>query len=338
VKWFAGALLLSAPGVLFALLIVTFATISPRFLNMDNVGAIFVQSSWLVIAAVGMNFVLLSAGVDLSVGAVMYLAAVAVAMGLPHAPIWVCLISAIGVGGLFGALNGFLVARIGLPAFMATLALLFVGRGVGLFFSATQIVYASREVAMFGRDAIWGIRAPLWTAAAAVIVGGLLLSRTAFGPCLRSIGADAAGARRVGIATTAVTWSAYMLCGAFAGLGGFVLLSQTSAASGAFGQNAAFLAIASAVLGGTSFIGGRGGLWAPVCGAVLITTVQNGLVMINANPYAYPVITGAVIFLAALLDSIRSRLRKRLNQRTASRHYDTEDDVTFSSASTDTSQ
>src|SRR6202022_20690 len=109
-----------------------------------------------------------------------------------------------------------------------------------------------------------------------------------------------------GVPTYAATFSVYVLCGAFAGLAGFISLSQTSAASGAFGQNAEFLGIAAAVLGGTSLFGGRGSLSAPLVGAVLITTVQNGLVMINANPYAYPVITGTVIFVAALLDSMRS--------------------------------
>lgn len=88
-----------------------------------------------------------------------------------------------------------------------------------------------------------------------------------------------------------------------------------TSASGAFGQNAEFLAIAAAVLGGTSLFGGRGSLWAPVIGAVLITTVQNGLVMVNANPYVYSVITGGVIFLAALLDSVRLRLVARMERR-----------------------
>lgn len=106
------------------------------------------------------------------------------------------------------------------------------------------------------------------------------------------------------------------MCGAFAGLGGFISLSQTSAASGAFGQGAEFLAIAAAVLGGTTLFGGRGNLWAPVIGSILIMTVQNGLVMINANPYAYPVITGSVIFLAAVFDGLRSRLQARVERRT----------------------
>jgi ribose transport system permease protein len=311
----AGKLLQGAPWILFVLLAGTFAGLSPRFLSLDNLAAILVQSSWLMVVALGVNFVLLTAGVDLSVGSVMYLAAVTVGMGLPHAPVWVCLLSSMVVGGLFGAINGSLVVRLGIPSFIVTLALLFVGRGLGLFVSSTRIVYAGPAVADFGREVVWGVPVPLWIAGVAVAVGWLLLNRTAFGPSLRSIGADAEGARRAGVPTRVVTWSVYTLCSAFAGLGGFISLSQTSAASGAFGQNAEFLAIAAAVLGGTSLFGGRGSVWAPVIGAVLIMTVQNGLVMINANPYAYPVITGAVIFLAALIDSVRSRLHKRLERR-----------------------
>lgn len=311
----ASRLLQWAPGLLFLVLIVTFATLSPHFLSPDNLGAILVQSSWLIVVALGMNFVLLGAGVDLSVGAVMYLSAVAVGMGLPNAPVWIALLASTLVGALFGAVNGSLIVRLELPAFIVTLALLFVGRGLGLFFSSTRIVYASTEVASLGREDLACIPVPLWIAAVAVVVGAVLLNRTAFGPYLRSMGADAEGARRVGVPTKAVTWGVYVLCGAFAGLAGFVSLSQTSAASGAFGQNAEFLAIAAAVLGGTSLFGGRGHLWAPVLGAVLIMTVQNGLVMINANPYAYPVITGSVIFIAALLDSVRSTFQKRLERR-----------------------
>ena len=304
-----------APAILFALLILTFARLSTRFFSLENFEAILVQSSWLVVVALGMNFVLLGAGVDLSVGSAMYLAAGSVGMGFPHAPVWVCLPLAMLVGGLFGALNASLIARLGLPAFIVTLALLFVGRGLGLFFSGTRIVYASRDVADFGRHVFLGIPVSLWIAVSALVVGALLLNRTAFGVYLRSIGADREGARRAGVPTNTVIWKVYTLCGAFAGLGGFISFSQTSAASGAFGQNAEFLAIAAAVLGGTSLFGGRGHLWAPVIGAVLIMTVQNGLVMINANPYAYPVITGSVIFFAALLDSARSRLQKRLERR-----------------------
>lgn len=303
-----------APLFFLVLLVIGFAVLAPRFLTVENMGAILVQSSWLIVVALGMNFVLLAAGVDLSVGATMYLAAVVVGLGLPDAPVWVCVSASVLVGASFGAINASLVVRLGLPAFIVTLATIFVGRGVGLYLSSTRIVYAGPKVSEFGRAELLGLPVLLWIAVAAAAIAWILLDRTALGSYVRSIGADTEGARRVGVPTQAVTWSVYALCGAFAGLGGFISLSQSSAASGAFGQGAEFLAIAAAVLGGTSLFGGRGNLWAPVIGAILIMTVQNGLVMMNANPYAYPVITGSVIFLAAAFDSIRSRLQARLER------------------------
>jgi ribose transport system permease protein len=304
-----------APLGFFVLLVASFGALAPRFLSVENLSAILVQSSWLIVVATGMNFALLAAGVDLSVGAVMYLAAGVVGLALAHAPVWICLGASVVTGAVFGSVNASLIVWLTVPAFMVTLATTFIGRGLGLFLSSTRIVYASPAVADFGRAKLLAVPAPLWLAATATLMAWVMLNRTPFGPYVRSIGADGEGARRVGVPVTRVKWSVYAVCGAFAGLGGFISLSQTSAASGAFGQNAEFLAIAAAVLGGTSLYGGRGSLRAPVIGAVLIMTVQNGLVMINANPYAYPVITGAVIFFAALVDSIRTRMQARLTRR-----------------------
>jgi ribose transport system permease protein len=304
-----------APLLFLSVLGVLFGCLSPRFWALDNLSAILVQSSYLILVALGMNGVLLSAGVDLSVGSAMYLAALTVGLALPQAPAGLSLLASLLVGGLFGSVNAALIVGLRLPAFIATLATLFVGRGIGLFFSSTKIVYASPAVAALGRSALLHIPVPLWIGAAGVFVSGVLLRYTAFGAALRSIGADAESARRVGVPVHRVKFLAYVLCGACAGVGGFISLSQTSAASGAFGQNTEFLSIAAAVLGGTSLFGGRGTVWAPVIGAILIMTVQNGLGLIDANPYAYPVITGAVIFVAALLDSVRFRMRERLERR-----------------------
>jgi ribose transport system permease protein len=309
------AVLRWAPMVFLAALVVSFASISPRFLAVDNLAAILVQSSYLIVVALGMNFVLLGAGVDLSVGAAMYLAALAVGMALPHAPVGVALLATLVVGALFGTINAGLIVRFKVPAFIATLAMIFVGRGAGLFFSSTKIIYANPVVAALGRASLLRIPVPLVIAGAALGVAWILLQRTSLGPAIRSIGADAEGARRVGVPIDRVRGAVYILCGAYAGVGGFISLSQTSAASGAFGENSEFLAIAAAVLGGTSLFGGRGSVWAPVMGAVLIMTVQNGLGLIDANPYAYPVITGGVIFVAALLDSVRSSLGERFGRR-----------------------
>jgi len=303
------------PLGIFVVLIVIFAAMSSQFLTVANLGAVLTQSSWLIAVAVGVNFVLLTAGVDLSVGSGMYLAAVAVCLLFSHEPVWLCMTGALVAGSLFGAINAALIAWLGLPAFIVTLASLFIGRSTGLYFSSTKIVYANTLVADFGRGTFLYIPTVLWLAGVATVIAWLLLNRTPFGLFVRSIGADAVGSRRAGVPTRAATLTVYILCGAFAGLGGFISLSQTSAASGAFGQNSEFLAIAAAVLGGTSLFGGRGNVWAPVIGSILISTVQNGLALIDANPYAYPVITGSVIFLAALLDSGRSRLQSRFERR-----------------------
>lgn len=310
-----GLLVRGAPLIVFVMLIGIFGTLSSRFFSVENFSAILVQSSWLIVVALGMNFVLLAAGVDLSVGAAMYVAAVVVGMDLGQSSAWLCLVASVLVGALFGLLNSELIVRLGLPAFITTLATLFVGRGLGLFLSSTQISYAGPAVARLGRVAPLGIPGPLWIAGLSLVVAWTLLNRSPLGPYVRSIGANAESARRAGVPTALVLRGVYVLCGAFAGLAGFTSLSLSSAASGSFGQGAEFLAIAAAVLGGTSLFGGRGTLWAPVIGAVLITTVQNGLVMIDANPYSYPVITGTVIFLAALLDSVRLHLGKRLERR-----------------------
>src|SRR6185436_8504039 len=112
------SLLRWAPLVLFLGLSAYFGYGSPRFFALENLAAILVQSSWLIVVALGMNFVLLAAGVDLSVGAAMYLAAVTVGMGLPHAPVWVCLLASIAVGALFGAINSAFITRLGIPAFI----------------------------------------------------------------------------------------------------------------------------------------------------------------------------------------------------------------------------
>jgi ribose transport system permease protein len=305
----------AAPAALLALVWLGFGSRSPQFLTPASVADILVESSWLTVLALGMNLVLLTGGVDLSVGSAMYLAAVAIGMEPAMTPVWLSMLTALAVGALIGACNAGLIVRLKLPTFIVTLSTLFIARGLGLLLSSTRMVYPGPAVAELGRTAVLGILAPAWIALVAIGFAWLIQTRTAFGMYVRSIGADAEGARRAGVPVSVVTWGVYILCGALAGLASLVLLSETASASSAYGQNAEFLAIAAAVLGGTSLFGGRGTPWAPIIGAILITSVQNGLAMVNANPYVYPVITGVVIFIAALVDSGRLRLMKRLERR-----------------------
>ncbi len=303
------------PTVFFAIIIVAFSVLANRFFSLQNFTNILLQATQLGVMAVGMTFVLLVAGVDLSVGATMYVAAVLLGLFFQAFPPWLCLLISIAVGSVFGAINGFFVVKLRVAPFIVTLATLYVGRGVGLYLSDTKMVPASPAVLEFARASLLGVPAPIFIAAAGVAVGLVLLRLAPFGRYLYAIGGDREGARKAGINVELVTFAAYSLCGAFAGLGGFISVSQVAAASSTFGERMEFLVIASAVLGGTSLFGGHGGLLGPVFGAILIQMVQNGLVMMDADPYIYPLITATIIFVAVLIDSIRARTIARLERR-----------------------
>ena len=185
-----------APVFFLAVVCMAFGVLSPRFLTLDNLAAILVQSSWLIVVALGMNFVLLTAGVDLSVGAAMYLAAVTVGMGCAAAPVWVAILAAVLVGTVFGGTNGLLVTRYNVPPFIGTLATMFIGRGLGLYFSSTKEISAGPRVAELGSAAVLGLPVTLWIAAGAGFGTWLAMRATEFGTYVRAIGADREAARR----------------------------------------------------------------------------------------------------------------------------------------------
>jgi ribose/xylose/arabinose/galactoside ABC-type transport system permease subunit len=303
------------PTIFFTVVVAVFSVMSSRFFSLQNFTNILLQAAHLAVMAVGMTFVLLVAGVDLSVGATMYIVAVTLALYLSASPTWLCLLIAIAIGVAFGAVNAFFVVKLRVAPFIVTLATLFVGRGVGLYLSDTRMVLAGPAVSGFAHESLLGVPAPVFLAAASLAAAFVLLRLTPFGRSVYAIGGDRDGARKVGINVEKVTFAVYCLCGAFAAIGGFISLSQAAAAPSTFGEHKEFLVIAAAVLGGTSLFGGHGGLLGPVFGAILIQTVQNGLVMIDADPYIYPLITAAIIFIAVLVDSLRASAIARLERR-----------------------
>jgi len=261
--------------------------------------------------------VLLTAGVDLSVGAIMFVAAaVAGKLVLLGAPLPAVLIAIVGVGLASGLVNALLVTRLGILAFIATLATLYVGRGFGLWLTQTRAMNLPDSFLTLGTTKLAGIPLPLLIAAFVVALAHLTLTRTPFGRQIYAVGNNLDGAKKAGLNTGRVLASAYVLSGLCAAIGGILSLAQLGAVSPTFGTNREFTAIAAAVLGGTSLFGGRGGVFpGTVLGAVLIQSVENGLVILNADPYLYPLVTASIIFLAVLLDSTRSRLLAHWSRR-----------------------
>jgi ribose transport system permease protein len=324
------------PLILFLGVVVVFGALAPKFRETQNWLNILLQSASTTIVAVGMTFVLLTAGVDLSVGAIMFVgAAVAGKLALSGVPFGLCLLTMLAIGGVFGGLNAWLITRLRVIAFIATLATLYLGRGLALWITQTramnlpdaflqlgsaQLTIPYPAASELGNHWLGGaslkLSVPVLIAAGVLLLAHLVLTRTPFGRQLYAVGHDADAARKAGLNTGWILAAVYVICGICAALGGIVSLSQLGAVSPTFGQQKEFTAIAAAVLGGTSLFGGRGQVFpGTVIGAVLIQTVENGLVILNADPYLYPLITSSIIFLAVLLDSTRHWLLARLSRR-----------------------
>ncbi len=303
------------PLILFAIILLSFSQLSPRFLEVRNLVNIVIQSAHVGILGIGMTFVLLTAGIDLSVGAIMYLGAALLGVHLTGLPIWSALLLVCAVGGIFGALNGFFITRLHVAAFIVTLATLFIGRGLALFETGTQIITLPRPVLELGRTTLLGVSWSIWAFAIVLLVSWFLLAQTTFGRQVYAVGADPEAASKAGINVRRVLFSVYVISGICAAIAGLVSGSQVGTVSPTFAVQKEFAAVAAAVLGGTSLFGGRGGVLGTVFGAILIQTVENGLVIINADPYIYPVIIAGIIFIAVLVDSARTNFLERIGQR-----------------------
>jgi ribose transport system permease protein len=305
----------NAPLLLFAVLIIVFGMMSDRFLTPVNFLNIINQSSHIAIIAIGMTFVLLIAGIDLSVGANMYLSAAILGVFLVGLPPEAAFPVVAVLGLAFGAVNGFMITQLHVAAFITTLSTLFIGRGIALYFSGNKMVPFSKDVLTFGRTAYFGIPSAIWVFALVLVIALVVLKLTTFGRQIYAIGADPDAAAKAGINVKRVTFAVYCICGVCAAVGGLVSGSQVAVASSTFGFQKEFPVIAAAVLGGTSLFGGRGGVLGTVFGAILIQTVENGLVMTNANPYIYPLVISVIIFIAVFTDSSRTMVLERLERR-----------------------
>lgn len=315
----AGWTLQHAPLLLFGTIVAIFALLSSSFLTVDNAVNILIQSSSNGIVAIGMTFVLLTAGIDLSVGSLMFLAAaIGGKMLLAEEPLPLPLACAamLAIGAVWGGLQGLIITRFAVAPFIATLAAYFVARGTGLAITQTRAMNLPETLRGLATSRPLDVPVPVWLLAAVVILSHLVLTRTPFGRHVHAVGDDPDAARKAGIPVHRVLVASYTICGLCAVLGGIVALAQFGAVPPNFGVRREFDAIAAAVLGGTSLFGGRGSvLPGTLVGAVLIQTLYNGLNVINTDPYAYPLILGPTIFLAVLLDSLRRQRFERLARR-----------------------
>lgn len=313
------ALLNNTPLLLFVLLFVGFGLVAPQSLRYQSIENIFKQASYIGIIAVGMTFVLLTGGIDLSVGSNMYVSAVVAGLAMQHFSIgpWLALLLCLVVGAIFGAVNALAVAKLKIIPFVVTLAMMVTGRGIGLMFSKSRAVNFPDSVTGLGSSALFGlIPYPIVLFAAVVFCAWVLLERTTLGRQIYAVGFNKEAARKAGINTDRALITAYVLCGLFASLGGFISVAQLGNVNAGFGKGDEFDAIAAAVLGGVSLFGGVGKVFpGVVLGAVFIQAVSNSLVSARVDLYLHPLIAAAFIFFAVFIDSLRNMYLAKLSRR-----------------------
>lgn len=309
----------NTPLLLFVVVFVVFGLLAPRFFALQTFETILKQASYIGIVVIGMTFVILTAGIDLSVGSNMYVSATVAGLIMQNfkAPVWLGLLVCLAVGVLFGGVNAILITRVKIIPFIATLGTMVAGKGVGLLFSRSiQIPYPD-SVLELGSSRLFGlIPLPIMIFLGVAIVAQFVLAMTPVGRQIYAVGNDAEAAKKAGLNVGRVLASVYIISGLMAALGGFVSVAQQGVVHPGFGEGYEFNAIAAAVLGGASLFGGVGSV-APgtLLGAVLIQMIQTGLIFTKVDIYIQPLIMAAIIFSAVLLDAFRNIQLQKMRRR-----------------------
>jgi len=296
----------------------------PTFLLVENLRNVANQIAVIAIVAIGMTIVIITAGIDLSVGSLIAFAAVAVAWligrfgGQAASPAAMLLAGALAVllcGGV-GAFSGLMITRFGVPPFIATLGMMQVASGVAYIVSRGRPIYeipASFVALGRGVDPWLGIPHAVVLMLALYAAAHLVMSRTALGRHVYAVGGNPEAARLAGVRVKGVLMFAYALCGALAGLGGVVTASQLRSGAPTYGLMYELYVIAAVVVGGTSLSGGEGRILGTLIGAFIIAVIQNGMNLTNVESYTQKVVLGLVILGAVLLDRLKQRDWRRLS-------------------------
>jgi inositol transport system permease protein len=292
------------------LLIVFFAAENPRFLSMRNVANILTEVSIYGIIAVGMTFVILTAGVDLAVGSLLAFAGMAgayvmKAIGADYSLSWlVALSTATAVGALVGYLQGKAVTVFSIPPFIVTLGGLTVWRGATLILNdGSPIAGFDANYRWWGTGSIIGVPVPVVFFGVIAVIGYVAQRYTRYGRYVYAVGGNPEAARLNGLDVAAIITSVYLIVGALSGLAGFLLSARLGAAEAVGGVGYELRVIASVVIGGASLAGGRGGIGGTVIGALLIGVLTNGLVIMHVSSYWQQVVIGLIIVAAVAFDS-----------------------------------
>ena len=296
-----------------ALECLAFALLSPHFFTAENLLNVSLQASITAIIAAGMTFVILTGGIDLSVGSVVAVAGIVATMTLktglpPAAGIALGILLALAFGALSGSIAGLFVTRFSVAPFIVTLALMTVWRGTAFVATQGRPVWELPEsFGYLGSGRPLGIPLPSLVMLGVYAAAHVALLHTRFGRYVLAVGGNAEAARLAGIRTRRIVAGVYVLSGVLSAASGVLLASRMNSGQPNAGLMYELDAIAAVVVGGTSLSGGRGSIAGTFLGAMLIAVLRNGLNLLNVNSYVQQVVVGAVILLAVLADTARKK-------------------------------
>lgn len=291
----------------FLCVIVVLSILEPRFCSTHNLINIVRQTSVIGIMAVGMTFVILTAGIDLSVGSVLALTGV-VCASLEHAGLPVILVVAatLLLGAGIGAINGIVTTLGRVTPFVVTLGTMSIARGLAHIYTGGEPISGfDKPFRFIGSGELFNVPVPIIIFLLTVVLAATVLKHTTLGRYTYAIGGNEEAVRLSGINVDFYKTMAYAICGATAGLGAVVLTSRLNAGESIAGTGYELDVIAAVVIGGTSLMGGRGSVWGTLIGALLIGAVNNGMNLLMIDSYYQLVVKGVIIVAAVLLDRLR---------------------------------
>ncbi|MFO8042566.1 MAG: ribose ABC transporter permease [Alkalispirochaeta sp.] len=295
--------------IAFVLVCVVMWALTPHFLTPNNLLNVVRQSSIIGVMAVGVTFVILSGGIDLSVGSVMAVSGMIAAGTMQNGGgILVGIVVALGVGIAAGLVNGLLVTKGGITPFVVTLGMMSIARGLTLIYSNGYPISGFTETFRFiGGGVILGIPFPVIILFLVVLIGWAVLTQTRLGRYTYAIGGNEETVKLSGINSDFFKTMVYVISGATAAISALILTSRLNSAGPTAGLTYELTVIAAVVIGGTSLSGGRGTVWGSLIGALLIAVINNGMNLLGISPYFQELVRGVIIILAVYVDRLREQ-------------------------------
>lgn len=311
-KWFQELAIRYSMVIVMLFIIAFFMTQSSRFATTGNFTNILIAAAPFALIAIGQTLVILTGGIDLSVGSVIAVSAMAGAYVAKANPdhMWLALLTAVVVGAVAGAVNGFVVSVFNVPPFIATLGMLTLASGLAYAIGGgAPINNVPSEYGAFANTRYIGLTIPVILMIIGIIGFGLMMRRSSYGLRIYAVGGNRQAAKIAGVKTGRIIFSVYVISGALAGLSGLMLSSRVISGSPSLGQSYELDAIAAVVIGGASLMGGRGSIWGTALGLFLIQTLNNGLDIMTVPSYWQDVVKGVLIVAAVAVDVWASKRR-----------------------------